>query len=297
MNNPTAEGVILKGVGGFYTVQTPEGQVVCRARGKFRLEKTSPLPGDRVRVSLLPDGSGWLTSIFPRRNAFVRPPVCNIDAMVMVVSEAVPVSDPYLIDRMTVIAAHRGVEVIICVNKSDLAPGLNLTDIYGRAGFHVIQSSGLTGSGLDELVGAISGKIVAFTGNSGVGKSTLLNALDPEHLRETGEVSEKLGRGRHVTRHVELFRLPCGVIAADTPGFAALDAAVGIGKEELASCFIDFRPYLNECRYSGCLHVGVRGCALEDAVRAGDVVRERYESYRRMLASAENLPVRREPKK
>ncbi len=283
-----SEGVILKGIGGFYTVETKDGAVVCRARGKFRLEKITPLPGDRALISRLPDGSGRLEAILPRKNVFVRPPICNIDAMVMVVSEAIPVSDPFLIDRMTVIAASGGIEVVLCVNKDDLAPGSGLAGIYTDAGFRVVRSSALTGAGLDELVSAIRGKVVAFTGNSGVGKSTLLNALDPGRERETGEVSGKLGRGRHVTRHVELYALPCGAIAADTPGFAALDADGGIKKEDLAGYFIDFRPFLGGCRYTGCLHVGVRDCAVYGAVEDGLIRPERYESYRRLLAMNES---------
>ena len=282
-NDTLLEGVILKGISGFYTVETSDGAVVCRARGKFRLQKLTPLPGDRVMISVLPDGTGWLNSLLPRKNVFVRPPVCNIDAIVMVISQAVPVSDPFLIDRMTVIAASRGIEVIICVNKDDLVPGTDLAGIYGDAGFRVIRSSALTGAGINELMEAIEGKVVAFTGNSGVGKSSLLNHLDSALVRKTGDISEKLGRGRHVTRHVELFRLPRGVIAADTPGFAALDADSEIKKEELAGHFLDLRPYLGGCRYSGCLHVGVQGCAVYRAVEDGMIRPERYESYKRML--------------
>ena len=277
------EGIILKGLGSFYTISTDCGEVVCKLRGKLRLLKTPPLPGDRAIVSLLPDGTGWILELLPRKNMLVRPPVCNIDCLVLVVSQAPPVTDFYLIDRMTVSARAVDIEPLICVNKQDISSGDGLLRLYSDAGFAVFPICALTGEGVDGLEKAIAKKSVAFAGNSGVGKSTLLNALDPRLGRATGELSEKLGRGKHTTRHVELFTLSCGALVADTPGFSAFELASDMEKSELARLFIDFEPYIGLCRFSDCRHVGVQGCAVEAAVGNG-IRPERYESYKRMLA-------------
>ncbi len=280
------DGVILKGVGGFYTVRTERGPVQCRARGKFRLQKITPLPGDHVDVDVLADGSGWLREIHARKNVFTRPPVCNLDALVLVISQAIPRSDAYLVDRMTVTAARQNIEAILCVNKTDLDAAEELIKTYTLAGFRVLPVSAETGEGVPQLANAIAGAVVAFTGNSGVGKSALLNRLDNTESHLTGEVSVRLGRGRHTTRHVELFQLPQGTLVADTPGFSALDAAHELPRAELAACFIDFLPYLGHCRFTGCLHEGVLGCAVAEAVDLGHIARSRYDSYKKLLGGA-----------
>ena len=199
------QGVIIKALSGFYYVKTESGTVECRARGRFRLDGSSPLVGDRVEISLDANGKGRVDKLLPRKNFFIRPAVANIDLLIAVASEVNPVTDPFLIDRVTAFAEHMGCEVLICINKSDAARVSRLRDIYATSGYRVIETSAVTGEGVEELRGCIAGKVCAFSGNSGVGKSSLLNALEPGLGLETGVVSEKLGRGRHTTRHVEIF--------------------------------------------------------------------------------------------
>lgn len=214
-----AEGTIMKALSGFYYVDDGASVYTCRGRGRLRHIKMTPLVGDRVRFTPSLDGSpGTLDEILPRRNEFFRPAVANIDQLVIIASEAVPVTDPFLIDRVAAIAQSRNCQCIICINKCDLADGQKLAGIYQRAGFPTLRISAETGEGLEELRSLITGKVSAFTGNSGVGKSSVLNALDSGIALSTGDVSQKLGRGRHTTRHVELYRLSCSALAADTPG-------------------------------------------------------------------------------
>lgn len=278
------EGVIVKALSGFYYVKTAEGLLECKARGRFRLDGTSPLVGDRVRCSLDAQGRGRIDQVEERKNWFVRPTVANIDALVFVASNTNPVTDPFLIDRVSVIAEDAGCELIVCVNKTDLDAGGELCSIYTDAGFPVIRTSAETGEGIEELRAALRGKISAFTGNSGVGKSSLLNRLLPGLDIPTGEVSEKLGRGRHTTRHIELFRLEEGSYVADTPGFASFEIEMmkRIPKEELAFCFRDFAPYIGRCRFLDCTHRREPGCAVTEAVEAGSISRSRYVSYLRL---------------
>ena len=278
------EGVIIKALSGFYYVETDDGVLECKARGRFRLDGTSPLVGDRVRCSADAAGRGRIDSVLARRNFFIRPAVANIDALIFVAANVNPVTDPFLIDRVSVIAEEAGCELILCVNKTDLDPGEELERIYRAAGYPVILTSAGTGRGVEELRRAISGKVCAFTGNSGVGKSSLLNRLAPELSIRTAEVSEKLGRGKHTTRHVELFDIGEGTRLADTPGYASFELEMMkiIPKEELAEDFRDFRPFLGECRFPDCAHRKEPGCAVTEAVRAGEIAPSRYRSYERL---------------
>ena len=246
-----SEGIIRKALSGFYYVDDGTELVTCRARGKHRHAGLTPLVGDRVRFTPLEGGQGALDEILPRKNEFYRPAVANIDLLVVVASQAVPATDPFLIDRVVAIAESRGCDSLICVNKCDLEPGEDLLQTYRRAGFRTIRISARTGEGIGELRQAISGKVCAFTGNSGVGKSSILNALEPAMALETGEVSDKLGRGRHTTRHVELYRLSCGALAADTPGFSSFDVdrMELARKETIQYAFREFAPYLGKCRF------------------------------------------------
>ncbi|MBR3753067.1 MAG: ribosome small subunit-dependent GTPase A, partial [Ruminiclostridium sp.] len=223
MSEQKREGTILKALSGFYYVQCGEELITTRARGKFRYKKITPLVGDRVAITVQEDGSGSLDEILPRRNFFQRPAVANIDQMVIICSGAIPVTDPFLVDRITALAESKDCEPIICINKWDLVQAEELYEIYTAAGFHTIKVSAETGMGIEELRGLLAGKVSAFTGNSGVGKSSILNRLAPELNLDTGEVSEKLGRGRHTTRHVELYRLGDDTYVADTPGFSSFD--------------------------------------------------------------------------
>ena len=278
------EGVIVKALSGFYYVRSGEKLIECKARGKFRLDGTSPLVGDKVSCSLDANGKGRVDTVLPRKNWFVRPAVANIDALIFVAANTTPVTDPFLIDRVSVIAADAGCELIICVNKSDIDPGDELYNIFSSAGFTVIRTSAETGEGIEELRLAISGKICAFTGNSGVGKSSILNYLMPELNVQTAEVSEKLGRGRHTTRHVELFSLDDNTYIADTPGFASFEIEMMkvISKEELQYNFIDFAPYIGECRFNDCAHLKEPGCAITQALGEGKLMPSRYRAYQRL---------------
>lgn len=279
-----SEGRIIKALSGFYYVQTEERVLECRARGKFRLDGTSPLVGDRVLCSEDNGGKGRIDRVFERKNWFVRPSVANVDALVFVASGVNPITDPFLIDRVSVIAEESDCELIVCVNKTDLSTADELYAICDKAGFPLIRTSAMTGEGIDGLFRLLQGKTSAFTGNSGVGKSSLLNRLLPEVRAETAEVSEKLGRGKHTTRHVELFRLDEHSYIADTPGFASfeLEMMQTIAKEDLADDFADFRPYLGECRFHDCAHLKEPGCAIREAVSRGDIHPSRYRSYCRL---------------
>lgn len=293
MSQMREEGVIRKALSGFYYVQVGEEEVTCRARGKFRHQKITPLVGDRVAITRQPDGSGSLDEILPRRNAFQRPAVANIDQLVIIASGAIPVSDPFLLDRIISLAESKGCQPILCVNKWDLVPAQELLDIYRTAGIPALPVSAVTGQGIEELRGLLAGKISAFTGNSGVGKSSILNALDPAFALATGQISEKLGRGRHTTRHVELFPVAGGLIA-DTPGFSAFDQEKGgeaLDKEALAETFREFRPYLGQCRFVGCAHMKEKGCAVLEALAEGKISPSRHRSYVRLYELAkENKP-------
>jgi len=287
-----SKGRIQKALSGFYYVDTGADElIVCKARGKFRQEGRSPLVGDWVEVRETEPGRGMVWEIEPRRNAFDRPAVANIDQLVVIASQAVPVTDPFLIDRVAAIAALKGCEVLVCINKCDLESGEDLAAIYRQAGFATVQVSAETGEGMEQLIPLITGKLSAFTGNSGVGKSSILNQIDPHFDLMVGEVSEKLGRGRHTTRHVELFRLACGAEVIDTPGFSSFDAdELNLElKEHLPETFVEFRPYLEQCRFVGCSHTKEKGCAVLAAVKAGEISRSRHESYIRLHKELKDL--------
>lgn len=284
-------GRIIKALSGFYYVEMADGTVTeCRARGIFRKQHITPLVGDWVDFTI-ERGKGTIEAIAPRKNSLLRPAVSNLDALVILASGANPVTDPFLIDRVSAIAGDRNVPVLLCVNKVDLNDGESMIGIYRRAGFAVFPTSAQTGEGVDALREAIKGKTVAFTGNSGVGKSSVLNCLDARFAIETGEVSEKLGRGRHTTRHVELYALGEGTYAIDTPGFSSFDTEQMelVLKENLQYAFPDFAPFLGQCRYHDCAHLREPECAVRDALVAGKLEPTRYASYVRLYESAKEI--------
>lgn len=284
-------GRIVKALSGFYYVLAADGTVTeCRARGIFRKEHITPLVGDYVEFSV-ERGRGMVERIALRRNSFIRPAVSNLDALVILASGANPVTDPFLIDRVAAIAGDRGVPVLLCVNKVDLNDGEKLIGVYRRAGFAVFPTSAETGEGVEALRAAVRGKTVAFTGNSGVGKSSLLNCMDAEFAIKTGEVSDKLGRGRHTTRHVELYCLPDGTCVIDTPGFSSFDTEQMelILKENLQYAFPDFAPYLGHCRYHDCAHIHEPGCAVLAALQEGKIEPTRHANYVRLYESAKEI--------
>ena len=294
-----SEGRIQKALSGFYYVDTGSEVLTCRARGKFRKEGVSPLVGDRVEVRELGNGEGVVDRILPRRNFFARPAVANIDQLVVIASASIPKTDPFLIDRVAAIAALKDCEVVVVLNKCDLDPADDLYGIYEAAGFRTLRVSAETGEGLEELKTVIAGKLSAFTGNSGVGKSSILNALDPEFRLKVGEVSDALGRGRHTTRHVELFTLSCGAEIMDTPGFSSFETdELNLElKHRLPETFRDFVPYLDDCRFVGCSHTKEKGCAVLDALKAGKIRKSRHESYLRLHEELKPLKEWQENKK
>ena len=278
------QGRIVKALSGFYDVDLGGGRIVtCKARGRLRKEGTTPLVGDQALVE-----NAMVQEILPRRNWFVRPAVANLDLLVLLASEVIPVTEPFLVDRITAIAGSQGVEVVVAVNKTDLSGEGALARIYRRAGYRVVCTSAVTGQGIEELRSLIAGKVVALSGNSGVGKSSVLNRLAPSLCLPTGEVSDKLGRGRHTTRHIQLFSLPDGTYVADTPGFSSFDTEQMevILKENLQYAFPDFAPFLGKCQFHDCAHLREPGCAVTAALARGEIEPSRYESYRRLYEIA-----------
>ena len=284
------EGRIIRSLSGFYEVQTENGTVTCRARGSLRRSTEIPLTGDLVTISV-ERGKGMVEKIHPRRNSFVRPAVANVDALVVFAANANPITEPFLIDRVAAIAGDQEVPVYLCVNKCDLDPAQDLIRIYTHAGFPVIAASAETGEGIEQLREMIRGKLVAFTGNSGVGKSSILNRLCPALELPTGEVSEKLGRGRHTTRHVELYDLGEGTLVADTPGFSSFDTDQMdvMLKENLQYAFPDFGAYIGLCQFHDCSHRKEPGCAVTKALQAGEIEPTRYDSYLRLYEKASQI--------
>ena len=283
-------GRIVRSLSGFYDVQTAEGVITCRGRGALRRAGESPLTGDMVEISVQ-NGKGMVERVLPRKNRFIRPAVSNVDALVIFAANANPVTEPFLIDRVIAIAGDQGVPVYICVNKCDLDPAVDLVRIYTHAGFSVIRASAQTGEGVEELRKLLQGKLTAFTGNTGVGKSSMLNALCPKLDLATGEVSEKLGRGRHTTRHVELYALDGETFVADTPGFSSFDTEQMdvLLKENLQYAFPDFAPYLGQCQFHDCSHRAEPGCQVRAAVEDGRIEKTRYDSYLRLYEKSSQI--------
>ena len=281
---------IIKALSGFYYVQTEDGVVECRARGRFRRQDQSPLVGDFVRITRQGD-KGVLEALLPRKNAFIRPAVANIDQLVVLASCATPVTEPFLIDCVLAIAQLQNVPALVVVNKDDLAPAQPLAEIYRRAGVPVLVTSAETGEGIEALREALAGKLSCLTGNSGVGKSSLLNRACPQLQLPVGEVSEKLGRGRHTTRHIELYSLGSNTFVADTPGFSAFDTERMelVHKEQLQYAFPEFAPYLGHCQFPDCAHRKEPGCAVRKALAEGKIGQTRYSSYERLYELASQL--------
>ena len=289
----TVQGRIIRALGGFYYIDTPEGLVECRARGVFRKEGVTPYVGDLARAELTGEGKGYLIELLPRKNFLIRPPVANIDLLVLVVSTVSPAPNRFVLDKMLAVAEHKGIEPMLAVTKSDLRRDPELLADYRKAGYRCLELSSATGEGVAELREQLTGgRLVVFSGNTGAGKSSLLNALEPGLSLATGEVSEKLGRGRHTTRHVELVRLSCGGVVADTPGFSSFDVDKMelCRKEELAGRFREFAPYVDQCQFQDCAHVREKGCAVLEAVKAGEIAKSRHESYVRLYAQAKQIP-------
>lgn len=285
-----SRGVIYKALSGFYYIDDGGRTVECRAKGKFRHQGESPIVGDIVEYSTDSTGRGTVDIIYERKNSFIRPAVANIDCMVFVASTSVPVTDPFLIDRVSVIAAGSGCDFAVVINKTDIDSGDSLRDIYKDGPFQLFMTSAETGEGIAELKDYLRGKICAFTGNSGVGKSSILNRLIPDADIETAEVSSHLGRGKHTTRHVEFYSPEPGTYIADTPGFASFDIVMinNINTEELQWCFPDFSQYIGKCRFNDCCHLQEPGCAVRQAMEQGQIKQSRHGSYIRLYDIVKN---------
>lgn len=274
---------ILKGIGGFYYVTTDESEniIECKARGRFRNLSLKPYVGDNVDIELSDEGKGSILNIHSRKNCFIRPPVANIDSLVIVCSCHNPEPDFGFIDKMLVICASKNVEAILCLNKTDLAFDEEIEEIagiYRKIGIQVVKTSNESNNGIEELKELLNNKITAFSGFSGVGKSTLLNNILGIESLETGEVSKKIGRGRHTTRHVELMRFRGGYVI-DTPGFGSLEIG-DIGPDELKNYFPEFEKFEADCRFPGCNHLGTKFCGVYDAATSGAIAESRYENYK-----------------
>lgn len=273
-------GVILKGIGGFYYIESRGEIFECKARGIFRKEKVTPLVGDRVEISVNENGNNSIDKILPRSNYFNRPPISNVDNLVIVASTCEPKPNTLIIDRLTAIAVHKNVKPIIVFTKNDLYDASEYTDIYKNTDIPTFTVSNKTGEGADQIRALLDNSISVFTGNTGVGKSSLINCIAPGFSLETGEISQKLGRGRHTTRHVELFKVGNGYIA-DTPGFSSLDFETNdiIKKDELADCFPEFSDYLGLCKFTSCSHINDKGCKIKQAVEEGHIHPSRHQNY------------------
>lgn len=286
------EGLIVKALSGFYYVEAAGSVIECKAKGSFRNKKMSPLVGDYVTVELSDDGKGVVSEIRDRKNSLSRPPVANIDKLFIVSASVNPSPNLFVIDKLTAFASFNNITPVIIFSKTDLADVSQYSAIYRKAGFRVIESSAVTGAGIEEIKDEASGCLCAFTGNSGVGKSSIINTIMPEMNLETNEISMKLGRGKHTTRCVSLYNFAGGYLA-DTPGFSSFEADTGseyIPKEILPECFPEFLPFINDCFFtSDCSHIRDRGCAVRKAVEDGIIPAERHESYIRMYEEVKNI--------
>lgn len=272
------KGKIYKGIGGFYYVKDTDGTVIeCKARGKFRKENIVPMIGDDVEVEVK-NSKGSITDIYPRKNKLIRPAVANIDLVVVVAAAKSPDPNTALIDKMLVNAEINGIEAVVCINKSDLSDCNAILEVYKQAGYKTLCVSAQTGEGIQELFDCIKGRTAAFAGVSGVGKSSLLTLITGSEL-QTGAISEKISRGRHTTRHVELFEMNCGGYVLDTPGFSSIETE-DITASELWECFPEMRDIAGECRFRGCVHIGEPDCAVKEKLANGTIAESRYESYK-----------------
>lgn len=287
------KGKIVKGIGGFYYVDTGSEIFECKARGSFRNKKITPLVGDNVEITVNNgEHENTIDEIFERKNSLIRPPLANIDTLFIVSSLVEPKLNTFIIDKLIAIAEYKHIEPVIVITKVDLDGAFDeYESIYKTAGFKVIKCNNTSGEGAEEIKSMLKGKISAFTGNTGVGKSSLLNNIFPELELATGETSKKLGRGRHTTRHCELFKTDGGYIA-DTPGFSSLDIerCEKIFKDDLPYCFREFEPYLDSCKFmTNCAHINDKGCAVTDAVNKGLIAKSRHESYVAMYNEVKDI--------
>lgn len=291
MSGGCIEGLLLKAVGGLYTAETESGVFECKARGIFRKQNISPCVGDRVILTDIRGNTAVVDKIFPRKNSIIRPPLANLDCMVFVISTCEPAPNLTLLDKFLAIAEYKGIKSIIALTKVDLQKNDSIMDIYKNSGAELIEIDYENAGSYMRLFDLLSGKVSAFTGNTGVGKSTLLNHISSDLKLKTGEISKKLGRGRHTTRSVELYKLNNGGYIADTPGFSTFETQKYdvIRKEELADCFPEFRDYNGKCRFPDCAHIKEKGCAVLEAVEEGQIAVSRHNSYAEMYEETKQI--------
>ena len=284
------EGIVIQSNGGFYYVEAADAVYTCRARGIFRKQGMTPVAGDRVTISVEEDGTGVLESVLERKNSLVRPPVANVDLLVLVASVCQPKTNTLVLDKMIAVAEKKGICPIIVINKSDLGDPSALETIYRSTGIEWFTVSAKDPATLEPLRRRLAGQISVFAGNSGVGKSSILNGIDPSLALSTGEISQKLGRGRHTTRTATLYHLAEGYLV-DTPGFSSLDLEMvePIYKEELPYCFREFETYEGTCRFAGCAHYKEPGCSVRQAVETGEIAQSRYDSYVSMYEAVKDI--------
>ncbi|MFR5875965.1 MAG: ribosome small subunit-dependent GTPase A [Eubacterium sp.] len=286
-------GKIIKGIGGFYYVDADDVIYECKARGNFRNKKITPLVGDDVEISINENtnAENTIDRILERKNELIRPPLANLDTLFIVSSLVDPKINMLIIDKLIAIAEYKHIEPVVVLTKIDLECDYQqYVEIYEGAGFEVVVCDNKSGTGAEQIRSMLSGKISAFTGNTGVGKSTLLNNIFPDLNLATGETSKKLGRGRHTTRHCELFKTDGGYIA-DTPGFSSLDfeRCEKILKDDLPYCFREFEPYLDSCKFTTCTHVNDKGCAVCMAAAQGKIAESRHQSYISMYNEVKDI--------
>ena len=284
------QGLRTKITGGFYYAEAADGIHECKARGVFRKRGTSPLVGDRVDITVPDDGYCSIDAIHQRKNSLVRPAIANLDILMIISSVIEPNANLYLIDKMTAAAVSKDIEPVVVFTKTDLGSAQEMTDIYRKVGIRAFEFSSVDQHGLEDIKAVLKDKVTAFCGNSGVGKSTLLNALFPELDLQTGEISDKLGRGRHTTRTVELFKKHGGYIA-DTPGFSTVDIERFelIRKDELKFAFPEFESYFGTCQFNSCNHLCEKGCKVIEAVEEGIIPKSRHDSYVRMYDEVKGI--------
>lgn len=287
------EGIILKGYSGHYYVSDQDTIWECSLRGRFKVEKQTVLPGDRVRVKTLNNGKGVIDEVMPRSSELLRPPIANVEQVILVFAIHQPEPNWALLDRMLILAEEAGINPLICFNKDDLMTSEDEINIgHYKEIYPVAITSAKTGDGIGIIEDFLRDKISVFAGPSGVGKSSLLNAVQPGLSLKTGAVSEKIHRGRHTTRHVELMPLSFGGLVADTPGFSSLDL-VSMEPKDLVNYFPEFEDYEGNCKFTGCFHDKEPKCAVKEAVEKGEISSRRYENYQAFLAELKAAKERR----
>lgn len=281
-------GKILKSVGGFYTIEAPCGVISCRARGVFRLKNISPMAGDIASVQLEDNAEPLIIDIADRKNSIIRPPLANLDAALLVVSTCEPAPNAFVLDKLIAIFESKCIEPVLVFTKKDKLICSDFIGIYEKIGFKIFAVDNKSGDGVDEVIDFIKGKTTSLIGNSGVGKSSLMNLIKPDLKADINEISKKLGRGRHTTRQAELYKLDESTYIADTPGFSTVEIGKygAIPSTELMGCFREFAEYNGKCRFNNCVHMKEAGCLVTEAVKKGIISQSRYNSYAKMYEEA-----------